>query len=97
MSLAIDVDRVAEVLLRDGWHKVDTYGKGRESTFDLDAYEFLHESRERLPGGAEPLFPRTGATWAENGRQVYCPVTSILAVRTMPKNQVSGRKEKRHQ
>lgn len=112
MSLAIDVDRVAEVLLADGWHEVETY-KGRPdvSTFDVDSFEFLkhpdgcdgdgmdahgggHESRLLIGGGAEPLVPATGATWAEKGRQVYCPITSILATRSMPMKRRSSSRPK---
>lgn len=102
MSLAIDVDRVAEVLLVDGWHKVETCeGRPNVSTFELDSYEYVkypdgcdgngmdahgghHETETRLDGGMEPLVPATGATWAENDQQVYCPITSILAIRSMP-------------
>lgn len=41
MSLAVDVDRVAQVLLADGWHTVD-FNEG-VSSFDLDAYEFIRK------------------------------------------------------
>lgn len=36
MSLYIDVDKVAEALLADGWHAVT------DGSFDLDSYEFHH-------------------------------------------------------
>ena len=35
MSLAIDVDRVARVLLDDGWHDV------ADDSFAIDAYEYV--------------------------------------------------------
>jgi hypothetical protein len=43
MSLEIDVEKVSEVLLADGWHKVSAVGDGR-SSFGLDVYEF-HEPK----------------------------------------------------
>ena len=78
MSLAIDVDRVTEVLLPDGlWYEVE------DGSFEIDAYEFVREEdAPRLLGGAEPLLPAAGATWRNNKRQRYsCPITSILAVK----------------
>lgn len=88
MSLAIDIDRVAEVLLTDGWHRV------ADNSFELDAYEYLRASEQevgdkgasmRLKGGQEKLVAATGARWLERDaskkeRLVYCPVTAILAV-----------------
>lgn len=88
MSLAIDVDRVREVLLADGWHQVVN------NSFEMDAYEY-ERSEERKPGGGdagmrlgggvEDLVPATGATWVErnaqgHARSVFCPITAILAV-----------------
>jgi len=35
MSLAIDIDKVATVLLADGWHTVE------DDSFDIDAYEYV--------------------------------------------------------
>ena len=80
MSLAIDVDRVCAVLLNDGWHPVEN------ESFDIDAYEFVRNAdgefaRPRLGGGQELLVPATGACWFEAGFYVYCPITSILAVK----------------
>ena len=76
MSLAIDVDRVEQVLLADGWHQVE--GK----SFALDAYEFIHDGREVLAGGRPSLTPSTGATWRESdGSVLACPVTMVLAVK----------------
>jgi hypothetical protein len=40
MSLAIAIDRVADVLLADGWHKV------ADRSFDLDAYEYREGADE---------------------------------------------------
>ncbi len=80
MSLAIDVDRVSQVLLSDGkWHKV----KGK--SFDLDAYEFMHEERRILTGGMVEGVPSLGATWQEpDGSLVVCPLTAVLALRLYP-------------
>ena len=82
MSLEIDVDKVTDVLLADGWHKV---GK---STFAIDAYEFIQrrgEGRDPImlvSGGSVQGVPSTGATWldAKTKSYVSCPLTSILAV-----------------
>ena len=85
MSLAIDVDRVSEVLLPDGkWHKV--IGK----SFDTDAYEYMHEGKTIFGGGsAKETIPSTGARWTElaedgNERVVFCPLTAIQAVAYRP-------------
>jgi hypothetical protein len=91
MSLAIDVDKVAAVLLQDGWHKVAKNSKGK-SSFGMDAYEFLepHPDKSREPlmylkGGQEKLVPATGAHWTEvDGAIVFCPITAILAVKYPP-------------
>jgi len=89
MSLAIDIDKVHEVLLLDGkWHEV------AELSFELDTYEYLraseatpgdHNASVRLKRGEEKLVPTIGARWTErdskgNERRVFCPVTAIQAV-----------------
>jgi hypothetical protein len=92
MSLEIDVEKISEVLLADGWHKVSAVGDGR-SSFGLDVYEF-HEphgqeqsepppnAAQQAKGGKEQHGARTGARWTESdGSRVFCPVTSILAVK----------------
>ena len=86
MSLEIDVEKIAEVLLADGWHKVSLVGDGR-SSFGMDAYEFHEPDPEENPvpqekGGQEQAISRSGARWTESdGSRVFCPVTSILAVK----------------
>lgn len=86
MSLAIDVDKVISVLLPDGeWHLVRKLDSG-ESSFEIDAYEFIvgnDPKNPRLLGGQDPLIPASGASWSEgrSGQLVSCPLTSILAVR----------------
>jgi hypothetical protein len=45
MSLAIEVDDVVAVLLRDGWHAV------ADDSFEIDSYEFLHGDVVRVGGG----------------------------------------------
>ena len=44
MSLALDVSRVEQVLLMDGWHRV------ANASFELDAYEFIHAGRTIIAG-----------------------------------------------
>jgi hypothetical protein len=89
MSLAIDIDKVQEVLLPDGkWHEV------ADQSFEMDSYEYLrasetrvgdHGASVRLKGGEEKLVSAIGARWVErdskgNERRVFCPVTAIQAV-----------------
>lgn len=87
MSLAIDIDKVSEVLLLDGWHRV-ALNKDGVSTFDLDSYEYVqHRANSKDPlillhGGVEPLVPATGFNFVEaGGAVIYGPVTSVLALR----------------
>ncbi len=76
MSLAIDVHRVTDVLLADGWHHV------LDGSFSLDAYEYMHEKECVLKGGNVEGVPSTGAIWtAPSGEFIACPLTSILAVK----------------
>ena len=96
MSLAIDVDRVEAVLMTDGWHFVE-FWEEEVSSFRFDAYEFV-EFEGPLVKGIIPEFrvvhssddPQyfNGAAWDERaGTTVYCPVKSIIAVRTRPRVQ----------
>ena len=91
MSLAINVDCVASVLLSNGeWIGVEFNDNG-VSTFDLDSYEYIQPNDENrikdrvlLAGGIERLVPATGATWKvkRDGKLLTfnCPITSIVAV-----------------
>jgi hypothetical protein len=82
MSLNIEINKVARVLLTDGkWHRIE------EDSFDLDAYEYCDGDELVFGGGQDkPLVPATGATWIEDfadhtfKRRVFCPVSAILAV-----------------
>ena len=75
MSLALDVSRVEQVLLMDGWHRV------ANASFELDAYEFIHDGRTVL-AGQPAIIPSVGGRWTEpDGSEVACPVTAILAVK----------------
>jgi hypothetical protein len=80
MGLAIDIDKIAEVLLTDGWHQVES--------FTLDAYEFIQRREGKEPivlyGGAQGGVCSTGATWKEKAGSFYCPLSAILAVRYNP-------------
>jgi len=81
MGLAIDVDRVAEVLLPDGeWHKVG------DTSFVIDSYEYVQGAETTFKGGqAKEVIPAAGASWTDpNGAVMFCPLTSILAVRYAP-------------
>jgi hypothetical protein len=92
VSLEIDVEKISEVLLADGWHKVSPVGDGR-SSFGLDVYEFQESHSQEKPeprqnadpqakAGQEQSASRSGARWTESdGSRVFCPVTSILAVK----------------
>lgn len=97
MSLEIDVEKVSEVLLADGWHKVSAVGDGR-SSFGFDVYEFNeaapHKNHEHEKSdsqqnseppakeGQEQANGRNGARWTESdGSRVFCPLTSILALK----------------
>ncbi len=77
MSLAIDVDAVAEVMLPDGkWYKV------AKQSFDLDSYEYLHKGEVVFGGGQVEGVPSTGAVWTgADGVRIACPLTSVVAVK----------------
>lgn len=77
MSLAIEVDDVAEILLTDGkWYRV------KNQSFDIDAYEFLHNTEVLLGGGQQEGVPATGAEWAGPDGSLMCvPLTAIVAVK----------------
>jgi hypothetical protein len=75
MSLALDLSRVEQVLLMDGWRRV------ANASFELDAYEFIRDGRAVL-AGQPTLIPSIGGRWTEpDGSVVACPVTAILAVK----------------
>lgn len=89
MSLTIDVDRVAAVLLGDGWHQVAT------RSFNIDSYEYIWtdgDTRTLLHEGGRSGVCATGFTFLEDldenaggayvGDEVrVCgPMTAILAV-----------------
>lgn len=89
MSLLIEIDKVTEVLLADGWHVVDWNAPGKVSSFEIDAYEFLryradenHRDHVTAVGGGEVSgVSAVGATWQTAGIQIACPFPSILAVK----------------
>ncbi len=90
MSLAIDVDKVAEVLLPDGeWYKV------ANGSFNLDSYEYIWDTSGEKGGVFENSFmtvfgggnskeviAATGASWRDvESRMYFCPLNSVLAVK----------------
>jgi hypothetical protein len=76
MSRVIDMDRISEVLLADGWHTVAQVNN--KSTFCVESHEYI---RDRAAAAEGLQF--TGATWLEekDDAQLYCPLTAILAVK----------------
>ena len=80
MSLAIDTDHVVAVMLPDGgWYEVEP------KSFDTDSYEFMEGGRAIFAGGqSKETIPSTGAVWRDRstGQTIYCPLTSVMAVRT---------------
>jgi hypothetical protein len=89
MSLAIDVDRVSQVLLSDGWHTVVN------KSFTLDSYEYIwhHEGSkdsELMHGGGSSGVCATGFSFQASpqpgsnqkaGELIAGPLTAIQAVR----------------
>lgn len=89
MSLAIDIDKIQQVLLADGWHECARFKDGRLS-FSMDAYEYIEPIEDRDPyvlmgGGSVDGVPSTGFSFIEvvNSKrlQVCGPITAVLAVR----------------
>jgi hypothetical protein len=76
MSRVIDMDKISEVLLADGWHTVTQINN--KSTFCLEPHEYIRDSAPAAEG-----LQFTGATWLEekDDAQFYCPLTAILAVK----------------
>jgi hypothetical protein len=76
MSLSIDIQKIASVLLADGWHQVVL------GSLELDGYDFMRQNAIVLTGAVTNGLPATGARWKEAGDVVVaCPVTAILAVK----------------
>jgi hypothetical protein len=80
MSLAIDMNKITQVLLPDGeWYEVS------DASFELDSYEFVWENHVILGGGNCDGVVSTGATWKRSlgsmDIRYVAPLTSIMAVR----------------
>jgi len=85
MSLAIEVDSVASILLSDGWHDVAF------KSFDLDAYEYLHDKLV-LHGGGQSDVCATGFIFTCKDGSIMCgPLTSIQAVKIKVRKRVKPR------
>jgi hypothetical protein len=81
MSLEIQINDVVGVFMDDGWHTVV------ESSFLIDAYEFLEGEHPMMGGGMVAGVSDTGARWKEpDGSYVACPVPAIKAVRYKPEH-----------
>ena len=72
MSLGIDVDEIARVLLADGWHEVV------DKSFTLDAYEYMWE-HDLLHGGGASGICATGFLFKTTGTISGSPRTSVMA------------------
>jgi hypothetical protein len=82
MSLAIDIDRVQEVLIAGQWHTVE-WDSTTKSTFLLDSYEYMEGDYCVFGGGQNEAagIPSTGFAFREVGRGwVYGPLSAIQAV-----------------
>lgn len=87
MSLAIDVEKVVQVLLADGWHTI------KSKSFSIDAYEYLEYPDNPKPdddgfpllgGGRDDHIASHGFVFVEagpGGVVIAGPLTSVLAVR----------------
>jgi hypothetical protein len=83
MSLAIDVESVAAVLLPNGWHTVENH------SFELGSYEYVSDAgdgeAELLHGGGTAGVCATGFSFDVSPRpgsdRISGPLTAILAVR----------------
>lgn len=76
MSLAIDIDDVTAVLLKDGvWYEVD------DRSFDIDSYEYLRGDRVMLGGGTAEGITAPGFAFINEGVELCGPLTEVVAVR----------------
>ncbi len=74
MSLAIDPEKVVEVLLADGWHRV--------LEFHVDAYEFVDGDDFVLHGGGRGGICSAGFSFRESDETwISGPLTALQAVR----------------
>jgi hypothetical protein len=75
MSLAIQVDNVAAVLLPDGWHDV------ADNSFNIDSYEYVHGDLT-VHGGGWGGVCSSGYSFTEpDGTAFAGPLTAIVGVR----------------
>jgi len=78
MSLAIDVERVAAVLLSDGdWHLVEG------TSFHIDAYEYTCDGELRHGGGENGICAAGFSFKTKAGNYVSGPLSSVVAVRCL--------------
>ncbi|OQB75657.1 MAG: hypothetical protein BWX92_02532 [Deltaproteobacteria bacterium ADurb.Bin135] len=85
MSLSININKVTDVLLADGWHKV--------KSFDLDSYEYVdpewfesYNQKWILHKGGESKITATGFVFisddpTEYGVTIKGPLSSIIAIK----------------
>jgi hypothetical protein len=74
MSLAIEINRVAEVLIGGTWYRVEMNSESA-STFVVDSFEFV-------PTNAPPIGDvPPGFGFMSNGQMIFGPLSAIQAVR----------------
>jgi len=74
MSLLLDVNKVKEVLLSDGWHLI------ADNSLDFDAYEFVYD--EHVIYNDRHGAPSTGFMFTDpNGTVISGPASSIQAIK----------------
>ena len=91
MSLALDVDRVSEVLIGGTWYGV------KKQSFSLDSYEYIWFAEGQIRGQDDPTILHGGGnsdvcasgfmfTTTRNGMTVLMsgPLTAIQAVSLLP-------------
>ena len=86
MSLAIEINRVAEVLIGGTWYRVEMNNESG-STFVLDSYDFVPAGTpgaQDADGAAEASKgngPPLGFGCMSNGQMMFGPLSAIQAVR----------------
>jgi len=85
MSLAIDINKISDVLLVDGWHDI------KEGSFSIDSYEYLFfykgDDATIVHEGGQSGVCESGFVFTDRGTDncVAGPLTSILAIKVSSK------------
>ena len=81
MSLGIDINTIARLLLRDGmWYEV------LPSSFTVDSFDWTDNEGLVVEGGEVAGMPMMGVRFKVRGMNgwISCPLTSIMAVHYEP-------------